>query len=92
MVETASQKISVTDINTERRALVTRHTEAGASDSWIKRCSNFNKTPNNSMDVRAKQLLCCERRLFTLACVYLVSAHVISAVRCFRVCYNGAGR
>jgi len=40
-----------------------------------------NAAPNNSMDVRAKQRLCFHVVLFPLACVVVVSPHVISAVR-----------
>ncbi|HLM62075.1 MAG TPA: hypothetical protein VK308_14810 [Pyrinomonadaceae bacterium] len=39
-----------------------------------------NGTHNKSMDVRAKQRLSYHAALFPLACVWLVSPHVISIV------------
>jgi hypothetical protein len=42
-------------------------------------------TPNKSLDVRAKQRLCLERRLLPLACVDSVSPHVNSVVGRFVV-------
>ena len=45
-------------------------------------------TPNNSMDVRAKQRLCYRVVFLPFACVLAVSPHVISAVICLVVkCY-----
>jgi len=41
------------------------------------------------MDVRAKQLLSYHVAWFLSACVWLVSPHVISTVRCFLVFPNG---
>ena len=43
----------------------------------------LNGRHNNSMDVRAKQRLCYERRSFPQCCVKAVSPHVISTVICF---------
>jgi hypothetical protein len=47
----------------------------------LRKPQNVKMPSNNSMDVRAKQLLSYQRCLSYLACVRLVSPHVISAVR-----------